>query len=51
MISAREKGYKTFIVPADNEKEAGYVGGVNVYAARTLREVVDHLSGYAPLRP
>ena len=51
VISAREKGYKTFIVPADNEKEAGYVGGVNVYAARTLREVVDHLSGYAPLTP
>ena len=49
VISAREKGYKTFIVPAENAKEAGYVGGVDVYAARTLREVVDHLSGFSPL--
>lgn len=51
VISAREKGYKTFIVPAENAKEAGYVGGVDVYAARTLREVVDHLSGFSPLSP
>ena len=27
------------------------MGGVDVYAARTLREVVDHLSGFSPLSP
>ncbi len=50
IISARDKGFKKFIVPKGNEKEAGYIYGVDVYAAETLREVVDHLSGLAPLR-
>lgn len=50
IISARDKGFKKFIIPKDNEKEAGYIHGVEVYAAKTLREVVDHLSGFAPLK-
>ena len=49
IISARDKGYKKFIIPKDNEKEAGYIDGVAVYAAKNLREVVDHLSGFAPM--
>ena len=50
IISARDKGFKKFIIPKDNEKEAGYIHGVDVYAAKSLREVVDHLSGLAPLK-
>ena len=49
LISAKSKGFKEFIVPYDNRKEAGYIRGVNVYAAKSLKEVVDHFSGYAPL--
>ena len=49
LISARDKGFTKFVVPYDNRKEAGYIHGVDVYAAKTLREVVDHLSGFAPL--
>ena len=44
IISARDKGFQKFIVPKGNEKEAGYIEGVETYAAATLREVVDHLS-------
>jgi magnesium chelatase family protein len=51
IISARDKGFQTFIVPYDNRKEAGYVHGVTVYAAKSLREVVDHLSGLKVLNP
>ena len=51
IISARDKGFKKFVVPKGNEKEAGYIHGVDVYAANTLREVVDHLSGVAILAP
>ena len=51
IISARDKGFKNFIIPKENEKEAGYIHGVNVYAAKTLREVVDHLSGAAVIPP
>ena len=49
IISAKDKGYKTFIIPKDNEKEASYVHGVDVYAASSLKEVVNHLSGLTPL--
>ena len=49
LISARDKGYKKFIIPYDNRKEAGYIHGVQTYAGKTLKEVVDHLSGVAPL--
>lgn len=49
VISAKEKGYDTFIVPDGNAKEAAYVHGVKIYSARTLREVVEHLQGVKPL--
>lgn len=49
LISARDKGFKKFVVPYDNRKEASYIRGVEVYAAKTLREVVDHVSGFAPM--
>ncbi len=49
IISARDKGFRKFILPKDNQREAGYIQGVEVYAARNLKEVVNHLSGLAPL--
>ncbi len=51
IISARDKGFRKFIVPKDNAQEAGYVQGVETYAAANLKEVVDHLSGLRPLLP
>ena len=51
IISARDKGFRTFIVPKGNEKEASFIKGVTVYAARTLKEVVNHLSGFASMTP
>lgn len=49
LISASKKGFKTFIIPKANAKEAGFIQGVTVYAAQSLREVFNHLSGEAPL--
>ncbi len=51
IISARDKGFKKFIIPKENEREASYVQGVEVYAANSLREVVWHFSGYCPIEP
>ncbi|MBQ8885311.1 MAG: YifB family Mg chelatase-like AAA ATPase [Clostridia bacterium] len=51
LISARERGVKSFVVPFENAKEAGFIRGVNVYAAKNLKEVVDHLSGLVPISP
>lgn len=44
LISAREK-FSKFIVPFENSLEASYVEGVEVYPAKNLTEVIDHLSG------
>ena len=51
IISARDKGFTKFVIPKENEKEAGFICGVETYAAKNLKEVVDHLSGHAPLTP
>lgn len=51
LISARDKGFTSFIVPKANENEASFIRGITVYAAKTLKEVVDHLSGLAPMQP
>lgn len=51
VISAVQAGYKNFIVPKGNAKEASYVDGACVYAAESLKEVIDHLSGLTPITP
>lgn len=51
IISARDKGITKFVIPKDNAKEAGFIEGVEVYAATSLKEVVNHFSGEAPLKP
>ncbi|MBD3156796.1 YifB family Mg chelatase-like AAA ATPase [Candidatus Peregrinibacteria bacterium] len=37
---AKQHGFKQVIVPYDNRNEAACIDGINVYAAKTLREVV-----------
>lgn len=49
LVSAMEMGYKKFIVPSGNGKEASFVDGITVYTAKTLTEVIDHISGLKPL--
>lgn len=43
LISASKEGYKNFIIPFDNAKEASYIENITVYAAKNLNQVVDHL--------
>ena len=50
-VMARSKGVKKLIVPTDNVTEAAVVNKLEVYGARSLREVVDFLSGAAPPQP
>ena len=47
LISARNKGFKKFVIPAPNANEASYIEGIEVYALNTLREVYDLLAGNA----
>lgn len=48
-LCAKSKGFKNMIVPADNAEEAALVQGINVYGARSLADVVMHLSGSAEI--
>ena len=50
-ILARQLGMKGFIVPEQNAREAAVVNNLEVYGARSLREVIDHLSATLPIAP
>ncbi len=46
---ARSRGMKTVVVPSSNADEAALVEGVEVLGACSLRELVDHVRGDAPM--
>ncbi|MBQ0099790.1 MAG: YifB family Mg chelatase-like AAA ATPase [Firmicutes bacterium] len=50
LISAREEGYKKFIIPSSNSIEASFIKGIEVYPANTLKEVIDHFSGLQEIK-
>ncbi len=45
LISAMQNGERKFVIAKDNEREASFIDGIEVYALETLREVVDFLQG------
>ena len=45
LISARSEGYKNFIIPKQNEKEASFIDGINVYTFSNLGDAVGFLNG------
>ncbi len=45
LISARSQGHTKFIVPKQNENEASYIDGIDVFVVDTLSEVVAFLNG------
>lgn len=44
LISAMQNGYKKFIIPEGNAKEASYIEGIEVYTADSLKQVIDFLN-------
>ena len=48
-IQARSEGFRGFILPEGNAREAAVVNRLEVHAARSLREVIAMLSGEEPL--
>ena len=51
LISARDAGFKKFIIPAANEKEARFMDGAEIYPAEKLNDVVLHLLGAKLIAP
>lgn len=45
LISAKQQGFKKFIVPYDNMLEASFIEGIEVYPVKTLREAVSFVMG------
>ena len=48
-LCAREHGRKEIYVPYDNAEEAAVVDGIRVFGVRSLRSLVEHLRGKAPI--
>lgn len=51
LISAKARGFTTFVIPAENAGEARFLDGVEVYPLATLSEVVRFLLGEAVTDP
>jgi len=50
-IQARKEGFKGFILPKQNAREAAIVSDLEVYGVESITEVVDFFNGKAVLRP
>lgn len=51
LISARNLGFRKFIIPKENENEASFIDGIDVYAMSNLVDVVSLLSGNIEFEP
>ncbi len=49
ILHARENGYNSVFVPEENREEASSVGGVSVYPAVHILDVVAHVMGRKPI--
>jgi len=50
-IQARDEGFKGFILPKQNEKEAAIVSNLDVYGVENIKEVIDFFEGNSNLKP
>ena len=50
-IKAREEGFKGFILPKQNAKEAAIVDGLDVYGIENIEEVINFFDKQEPLEP
>ncbi len=50
-LCAKEKGLKRIFVPDGNKKEASVVSGIEVYPCKSLTQILEHITGVAPIEP
>lgn len=50
-IKAREEGFKGFILPKQNAREAAVVNNLDVYGVENITEVIDFFNGQSTLEP
>lgn len=49
-LKAKEEGFKGFILPKQNAKEAAIVEGIDVYGVENIKQVIDFFNEKRPLR-
>lgn len=50
-IEARKEGFKGFIIPKQNAKEAAVVNNLDVYGVENIKEVIDFFNNESELKP
>lgn len=50
-IKAREEGFKGFLVPKANAREAAVVNNLEVYGVENIKEVIEFMAGKRELQP
>lgn len=40
---AKEKGFKSIYLPEENKEEAALIEGINIFPAKSLKEIIEHL--------
>lgn len=51
LISARQLGYKKFIIPQENVTEASFIDGIDVYPVSSLIQTIKYLKGEEKIEP
>ncbi len=51
VMAAKANGLKDIYIPADNAPEAAIIEGINIYAVRSLRQLVDHINDIEKMQP
>lgn len=50
-LFAEQQGYKSIFVPYEDVQETALIEGISVYAVKTLKEVVGHITGVEKMEP
>lgn len=51
LISAKQQGLKDFIIPKENENEARFIEGINIFPASSLIQTIKFLKGEEQIDP
>ncbi|MBQ0107740.1 MAG: YifB family Mg chelatase-like AAA ATPase [Phascolarctobacterium sp.] len=51
VMEAQRLGYKEIFIPAENAAEGKFIPNIDVYAVKSLAELVNHLTRVSPLQP
>jgi magnesium chelatase family protein len=50
VLAAAAAGFRSVVVPSANTSEAGYVKNINIYPAKTIKEVIDFINGLKKIK-